>query len=190
LSVKRTIAGALVLGVAWSVGCATSEHDPGVVNAAGSGGLGGTGGSSGFGGGTSGSGGTAASSGSGGASGGEASGGVGGLGGSGASAGVGGIGGASGSDAGVQEGGLPAGFDDCVTQQQIDSQSSGGAVIGFCPNPFAALLGCLACFEDAVQPGDVTCSPTCICAPLPPLCGSDAGVDADGGVDASDAALD
>jgi hypothetical protein len=79
----------------------------------------------------------------------------------------------------ADDGGSPSGFGPCVTQQDIASQSSQPFEVGFCFNPFA----CFACSNDAVNPGDIVCSPKCLCVPLPPLCMSDAGPDApdDGG---------
>lgn len=65
------------------------------------------------------------------------------------------------------------GFGPCVTQQDIDGQSTQPFEIGFCHNPFA----CILCPNNAVNPGDIVCSPNCLCAPLPPRCGSDAGAD-------------
>jgi hypothetical protein len=66
------------------------------------------------------------------------------------------------------------GFGSCVTQAQVDAQSTQLFEVGFCVgNPFA----CLACPNDAVNPGDLVCGPNCVCAPLPSICGSDAGTD-------------
>jgi hypothetical protein len=81
-----------------------------------------------------------------------------------------------------------------VTEQDIASQGSGTKLIGFCPNFFAPFL-CGGCLDDAVNPGDPVCSPNCVCTPLPPICGSDAGSDVidegDASPDASaDASLD
>jgi hypothetical protein len=78
-----------------------------------------------------------------------------------------------------------------VTQQDVANQSTQPFQVGFCFNPFA----CFGCPNDAVNPGDIVCAPACVCAPLPPICGSDAGTDApddaapdapdDSGLDAS-----
>jgi hypothetical protein len=68
-----------------------------------------------------------------------------------------------------------------VTQTDVDNQ--GLNVMGFCNNPFG-VFGCLACQNPGVNPGDLVCSPICVCAPMPPICGSDAGTDA---LDESDA---
>ncbi|MFT3775126.1 MAG: hypothetical protein QM820_58005 [Minicystis sp.] len=69
-----------------------------------------------------------------------------------------------------------------MTQAEVDAQSSQPFEVGFCFNPFA----CFLCPDNAVNPGDVVCSPSCVCAPLPPICGTDAGVaDAEVTVDAA-----
>jgi hypothetical protein len=90
--------------------------------------------------------------------------------------------------------GNPSGFGDCITQSDFDNQDSAGP--GFCLNPFGA-FGCIfgGCADDGVNAGDIVCSPTCVCAPRPPICMPDAGVDAsslDAATDdaASDAAAD
>jgi hypothetical protein len=185
---------AMLIGLAlgWSFACATPDDDLGMFDAA----AGGSSGQGGFGGG-SGSGGKAASGGTGGTSGSGASSGFGGVGGVGGGSGSGGLDGSAGVDAG--DSGSSNGFGPCVTQQEIDAQSTGALFMGFCPNPFGVFACAFVCPDDAVMPGDLVCSPICLCAPLPPLCGSDAGVDGDAADDAaadasigdaSDAALD
>ncbi len=173
----------LALGFVCSVGCATSTTDLGPGDGdGGSGGAGGSGG--GIGGSKGGTGGSSAgggTSGFGGSGGSSASGGAGGFGGVG---GVGGSGGApldSGADA--PDSGSASGFGDCVTPQEIAAQSSQPLQVGFCFNAFA----CFGCLDDAIKPGDVVCSPKCLCVPLPPICGSDAGSDAADSADDSDA---
>ncbi len=71
-------------------------------------------------------------------------------------------------DAGVD------GFGACVTQSEVDDQINDQGeppyFLGFCPNPFG-IFGCaLVCPNPAMNPGDSVCSPTCVCAPLPPIC--------------------
>ncbi len=92
--------------------------------------------------------------------------------------GSGGAGGA-GVDAGVDasDGGSATGWGSCVTQQDVDNQSSLPFEIGFCVgNPFACAF---TCPDDCVMQGDTCCSPNCTCSPLPPICGTvDAGSDA------------
>jgi len=178
----------LGLGILGFVACATPEDELGSDPDASAGGFGGgKGGSGAFGGGKGGSGGSGGSSGfgaSGGSSGFGASGGSGGLGAS------GGSGGAGGNDAGPTDAGSDAdagsasGFGPCVTQAEIDAQGA-PFTLGFC---VGAIFGCaFACPNDAVKPGDMVCSPKCICAPLPPIC-SDAGSDAgDAAGDAAEA---
>jgi hypothetical protein len=177
----RVTAAGMVLVLAWAVSCATAE-DQLTTNPDG----GGKGGTGGFGakGGTGGAGGTGANGGSGNFGGSGGFGGTGGLGGTGGFGGTGGLGGTGGFDGSVEagDGALPTGFGPCVTQAEIDNQS-GPFMIGFCNNPFL----CFLCPDDAVNPGDIVCSPGCQCVPLPPIC-SDAGVDAsDDAEDGSDA---
>jgi hypothetical protein len=173
-----------VLGVAWAAGCATAQNDLGPAVDAGPDGSGGhVGGSGGVGGGKGGTSGTGGTGGFG------ATGGLGGTGGFGGTSGLGGTSGDAGVDGDSGVGG--DGFGACVTQQEIDSQGS-GTQIGFCPNPFAG-FGCAfgGCTSDGVNPGDIVCSPACVCAPLPPLCtdgGADADTDADADADADDGA--
>ena len=175
----------VVLGLACAVGCATAEDSVGEAPDTGAGGFGAKGGSGGFGakGGSGGYGGTGAYGGT------SASGGSGALGGFGASGGSGGFGGLGGSDAGTDSGSDASanGFGPCITQSDFDKQGQGSNVFGFCANPFAG-FACIFgnCQKDGVNPGDLVCSPTCVCAPLPPICGSDAGADADDADDASD----
>jgi hypothetical protein len=175
----------VALGFICGLGCATSTSELGPDDDSGAGGFGGSkGGSGGFGGSKGGSGGT------------SASGGTSGFGGSGGSSGLGGSGGSGGSDASGGSGGTQpdgsadaadssaSGFGDCVTQKEVDAQSTQPFQIGFCFNPFA----CFACSNDAVKPGDITCSPKCLCVPLPPICGDDAGSDAADAAESGDAA--
>jgi hypothetical protein len=71
------------------------------------------------------------------------------------------------------------GFGPCITQAEFDNQN-GPFMIDFCANPFAGLACALAnCANAGVNPGDIVCSPNCVCAPMPPICGTtlDAGVD-------------
>jgi hypothetical protein len=173
----------LVLVAAVAVSCATAENELGSTTESGGGGSGGAkGGSGGLGGAKGGSGGLGASGGAGGSSGSGASGGDGGTGAS------GGTGGTSGDDAGTDadvdasSDASTTGFGPCVTQAEIDSQSTQPFQIGFCVSPFAG-FACFNCIDDAVKPGDIVCSPKCTCVPLPPICGTDAGSDADGDAD-------
>ncbi len=180
---RRLIAVATLVAM-WIGGCATTEEDVG-------GGTGGTGAGAGLGGSGNytfgGSGGVGGSSATGGTGGSSASGGSGGTAASGGSGGFGGTGGSGGSvgDAAADvEAGSIDGFGPCVTQAEIDSQSSQPFQIGFCFNAFA----CFLCSSDAVNPGDIVCSPNCLCVPLPPLCTEDGGTDASS--DAGDASAD
>jgi hypothetical protein len=168
--------GSLLLGIlvagGIAVACATTEDGLGAEQDSGLGGNNGFGGY--FTGGTTGSGGVVGS-------GGAVSGGSGGVGGSGGGLSDASTGGGS-SDAasdGPVDAGDPSGFGPCVTHAQIANQS-GPFMIGFCGNPFA----CLLCTDDAVKPGDIVCSPKCLCVPLPPLCIDDAGA-GDAATDAS-----
>jgi len=179
----RASVAMVVLGVLWAVSCASPTDELGPDSDSGVGATGGKGGSGGFGGGKGGSGGSSATGGSSGFGGGSGSGG---LGGSGGSGGVGGSDAGDASDAPLDGNDSATGFGPCVTQAEIDSQG-GGFMVGFCPNPFA----CFGCLNDAVNPGDIVCSPKCICTPLPPLCvdggdGGDDGGDGEAG-DAADA---
>ncbi len=172
----------LALGFVCSIGCATSTTDLGPGD--GDGGSGGAGGSGG------GSGGSGSKGGTGGSSAGGGTSGFGGSGGSSASGGAGGFGGGGGvggapldSGADATDSGSASGFGDCVTPQEIAAQSSQPLQVGFCFNPFA----CFGCLDDAIKPGDIVCSPKCLCVALPPICGSDAGSDAADSADDSDA---
>ena len=181
----------VVLGLAYAVGCATAEDNVGDSPDTGAGGSGAKGGSGGYGA-KGGSGGTGAYGGTGGTSGLGASGGTGGFGASGGTGGFGGSDAGTDGDAGTDA--SATGFGPCVTQSDIDNQSTQPFQIGFCSNPFAGFL-CISCSNDAVNPGDVVCSPGCLCVPLPPICGSDAGLDgdaddADDASDSSDAPAD
>lgn len=180
VSPMRVPALSVILVVAWVASCATAEDDlytnpdggGGVGAKGGSGGTGAKGGTGGFG-----SGGSGASGGFGGSGGtGNAFGG----GGLGSSGGFGGVGGTGGVDGSIE---AATGFGPCVTEAEVAAQSSQPFQIGFCFNPFA----CFGCFDDAVNPGDIVCGPTCLCQPLPPLC-TDAGPDAADDADAGDAA--
>ncbi len=163
---------AFALGSGIAIGCATTEDELGENQDSGAGGGIGLGGFTGSGG-TVGSGGVTSSGGSGGGSG---------TGGTPSDASVDASTDAS-SDGAAEAGdaGDPSGFGPCVTEADIAGQS-GPFMIGFCPNPFA----CFLCTNDAVKPGDIVCSPKCLCVPLPPIC-TDGGVD---GGDAGDASSD
>jgi hypothetical protein len=66
------------------------------------------------------------------------------------------------------------GFGPCVTQAQVNAQSTLPEQVDFCDNN---LFACLFCSCPGVHPGDIVCSPTCLCAPMPPICPDDAGTD-------------
>jgi hypothetical protein len=168
---------AALCGVA--VACATAQDELDETQDASSGGSGGFGAFS--------SGGSVASGGTGGFTPSGGTGGTGGSGGSLSDASTGGGASDAAPDAPVDSGSA-SGFGPCVTHAEIANQS-GPFMIGFCINPFA----CFLCPDDAVKPGDVVCSPKCLCVPLPPLCVDDAGADsgdAATGDAASDAAAD
>jgi hypothetical protein len=57
-----------------------------------------------------------------------------------------------------------------VTHWAYDNQGSLGP--GFCTNLYDGLVCGLACPNKGVNPGDPVCSPTCVCALMPPICGS------------------
>ncbi|HMR04189.1 MAG TPA: hypothetical protein PKA88_00360 [Polyangiaceae bacterium] len=166
------VAFGLIAASGIAAACATTEDDLGTALDSG---LGGSGGFGGYG-----TGGTPLTGGTGGTTGGT--GGTSGSGGVLSDASTGGSSSDASSD-GPVDAGNPSGFGPCVTHAEIANQS-GPFMIGFCGNPFA----CLLCTDDAVKPGDIVCSPKCLCVPLPPLCIDDAG--ADSGDAASDASSD
>ncbi|MEZ4222202.1 MAG: hypothetical protein R3B13_14800 [Polyangiaceae bacterium] len=164
----RGFAAVSVVAFAWLASCATAEDEVGENH------TGGTGGKVGIGG--------------------FATGGLpatGGKVGTGGTSGSGGTGGAldassdatldATTDAADADAGSATGFGACVTEAEIANQSPPFGA-GFCANVFF----CFGCPNDAVKPGDLVCSPKCICAPLPPLC-TDGGTDAGDAGDASDA---
>ncbi len=54
-----------------------------------------------------------------------------------------------------------------MTQAAFNNQDAVGPA--FCEN-ILEVFNCLACMNDCVNPGDVCCSPTCVCAAMPPFC--------------------